>query len=291
MADLSFDAMKFPNEILLKIFSHIDHSSLNTVGQVCHKWRDVVQMIHDKAWKSVTRAVLLKREIIGTKYESRGWIEEVHSMDQCKCIKIARDLFIYDDDELLNSDLELAYEFDILTNPKLSEIQAASRLAAAGILANMKDVNLSKIKLQSVKHLRHLVSIVKDRLVLTLTSYKDLINIVRYIDCKELQIYDFWQTINYLDRSESISVTRVLESSVEEVCIKVGCEGKGMYHYIRDYEGNGKCKKITFHFDFQKCRYIDLHNILKWSEDRDWLWQRWGPTRTKYPMIVYLERK
>ena len=86
-------------------------------------------------------------------------------------------------------------------------------------------------------------------------------------------------------------MTRVLESSVEEVCIKVGCEGKGMYHYIRDYEGNGKCKKITFHFDFQKYRYIDLHNILKWSEDRDWLWRRWGPTRTKYPMIVYLERK
>ena len=88
---------KLPNETLENIFNNLDPSSLNVVGQVCEKWRDVVQLIHDQAWKSLTKTVMLKKDTIGPKYEGRGWIEGVHSINQCKCIDIARDLVIYND--------------------------------------------------------------------------------------------------------------------------------------------------------------------------------------------------
>merc|ERR1712029_92747 len=114
------------------------------------------QLIHDQAWKSLTKTVMLKKDTIGPKYEGRGWIEGVHSINQCRCIDITRDLVIYNDMKQLNSDLELLeslvkidapeqvkneMEFLKLTNyvrlllrcETLPEIQAASRLAAAGI--------------------------------------------------------------------------------------------------------------------------------------------------------------
>jgi len=140
---------KIPNEILLQIFSHMDTRSLMMAGKVCKKWSDIVQIIqHDKAWKSLTKAVLVNAEIIGPVYKKRGWVEHKHSWNICKCINISRDLIPYDDRELLDKDMKHLKSIDmradgdrgvgkieLLENKKREKsADAFARLAAAGIL-------------------------------------------------------------------------------------------------------------------------------------------------------------
>ena len=95
-----------PNEILMQIFNNLDSRSLNIAGQVCKRWRSVVEMVHDKAWRSLNKAVHLKPEFIGPKYKKIGWVENEHSLNICKCINIARDLVLYDNIELMDADLK-----------------------------------------------------------------------------------------------------------------------------------------------------------------------------------------
>ena len=142
MSDFYTDITKFPNEILVEIFNNLDIESLDEVSRVCRKWNAIVQWIHDKAWKSITKAIALERSILGPKYEDRGWHEEEHSMSDCLCFEIAKDVVFYDDVELLQRDIELIemntreklHEFMDIEEPNLEEVQAASRLSAAGII-------------------------------------------------------------------------------------------------------------------------------------------------------------
>ena len=53
------DRKKLPNEVLVQIFSHLEISTLNKAGEVCKRWSEVVQVIHDKAWRKLTTAVKL----------------------------------------------------------------------------------------------------------------------------------------------------------------------------------------------------------------------------------------
>ena len=99
--------MNFPNEILMQIFNHLDSRSLIKAGSVCRRWRSIVQMVHEKAWKSVTKAVQLKPKLIGPKYKKIGWFRNKHTWNKCKCINIARDLVFYEDLELLEADADL----------------------------------------------------------------------------------------------------------------------------------------------------------------------------------------
>jgi len=64
-------------------------------------------MVHEKAWKSVTKAVKLKTKLIGPKYKKIGWFKNKHTWNKCKCINIARDLVFYEDIELLDADADL----------------------------------------------------------------------------------------------------------------------------------------------------------------------------------------
>merc|ERR1719342_476496 len=81
--------MQFPNETLLMIFSHLDGSSLYEAGRVCKRWSDVVQILHDESWKSLTKVVMMKADIIGPKYKSIGWVEQEHRWITCNCINIS----------------------------------------------------------------------------------------------------------------------------------------------------------------------------------------------------------
>ena len=60
-----------------------------------------------QSWRSLTKAVMLKAEIIGPKYKIRGWVEQEHSWKTCNCINIGRELVLYEDIELLVHDMEI----------------------------------------------------------------------------------------------------------------------------------------------------------------------------------------
>ena len=275
---------KLPNETLENIFNNLDPSSLNVVGQVCEKWRDVVQLIHDQAWKSLTKAVMLKKDTIGPKYEGRGWIEGVHSINQCKCIDIARDLVIYTDMKKLNSDLELLESLVEIDDPEqlknemerlkltncefvdmicetLPEIQAASRLAAAGLLNSIGRLTIVGIDLTSIRHLRHLIGSVKNDLFLFNVTHSDWTTIFKFIKCEQFKFNS-----RALNDAELESLTEVL---------KVGVEGFFSYEndsplpLIENYDGKGKCKNIILlaisHFGF------DIEEkIWNWTTSRGW---------------------
>merc|ERR1719300_325233 len=114
-------------------------------GSVCKRWRSIVQMVHDKAWKSVTKANQFKPKYIGPKFKKIGWVENEHTWNICECINIARDFVFYDDIEALEADLKELEKFTETKQPgtkqlitchiqKLDEAETFNRLFAAGIL-------------------------------------------------------------------------------------------------------------------------------------------------------------
>ena len=48
----------------MKILSYLDVRSLNLVGQICQKWNDIVEILHNRAWRSVTSVVMISKNII-----------------------------------------------------------------------------------------------------------------------------------------------------------------------------------------------------------------------------------
>ena len=49
--------IRFPNEILIQIFNHLDLTSLIMAGRVCKRWRCIFQIVHDKVfwWRSLRK--------------------------------------------------------------------------------------------------------------------------------------------------------------------------------------------------------------------------------------------
>merc|ERR1719342_484862 len=78
-------------------------------------WVENEHMIHDKAWKSVTKANPFRPKYIGPKFKKLGWVENEPTWNICECINIARDFVFYDDIELLEADLK---ELEKFTKPK-----------------------------------------------------------------------------------------------------------------------------------------------------------------------------
>jgi len=273
--------MDFPNEILLNIFGNLNPSNLDVVVHVCQKWRNIVQMIHNSAWKSVSRAVQLKRDIIGPLYKSRGWIEAQHAMDQCNCIKISMDLVTYDDLQLLNRDLELLklhgdkfYEIDYLEFPELTDLQAFSRLSAAGVLTTIRNVLISDIQLPSIKHIGHFLCNVKESLEVSEgePEQKDLANLFKWINCNQFTLSWHWDSLTNADIK---SLTEVLNSRVDKFSYKFG--GEPFLPYIEQYDGRGKCKEIELVYSVPDdeddedvdCLY-DRDKLIDWSQVRGW---------------------
>jgi len=290
MSDFRIELTEFPNEILVKIFNYLDSSSLEVVGQVCKKWENIVLMIHDRAWKSVTKAVMLKRSIIGPKYEKRGWIEEDHSIGKCKCVEIARDLETYDDVELLNRDMELLekikYGNDGLEHPSLPEIEAASRLAAAGIITSIRYLDFGEIEidLPNIKHLSRLLRIVEWSFCLHEVTCKDLATIFSYINCEELEIC---HNLGDLTGAELESLTQVLKTGVEKFLYRLSLEP--FFPSIEHYDGQGKCQDIELEYEYPEDEQdlIDMKKIKDWASCVGWTLTEY---ESDYSHIINLSR-
>ena len=50
---------------------------------------------------------MLNKKVAGTPYKLRGWIEEDHCWNECKCLDMTKDLVLYNNIELLNQDLKI----------------------------------------------------------------------------------------------------------------------------------------------------------------------------------------
>jgi len=281
MSNPSNYLLKFPNEILLTIFSHLDTSSLYVTGQVCKRWCDIVKIIHDKSWRSLTNAVMLKADIIGPNYKNRGWVEQEHSWDTCRCIEITRELVPYDDLDQMENDMEIveylmypsqAYhgETSIEIKNDLEHPEAASRLAAAGILTNIDDLDFCEFKhnLSSVENLGHLVRIVENEVFFADAICKDFSTLFSDISCKSLY---FLMHKEILQDSDINRLGEVLKHRVEKFSFRLGCSIN--FPYIKNYDGTGKCREIVFEYDedddvgeFES----DLSECQSWARSKGW---------------------
>jgi len=269
--------LQFPNEILLTIFSHLDTSSLYVAGQVCKRWSDIVKIIHDKSWRSLTNAVLLKAEIIGPKYKNRGWVEKEHSWDTCKCINIAKELVPYDDLDQMENDLEIVEdlkyqsqdgEISIEISNQLGQLVAVSRLAAAGILTNIDDLDFyeSKYDFSSVQNLGHLLRIVKNSVYVWNVICKDFTTLFSHISCKSLYFFMQKDILTYMDIDK---LNEVLKHRVEQFSFRLGCSIK--FPYIMNYDGTGKCREIEFEYDEDEEEFeADLSKCQEWANSKGW---------------------
>jgi len=306
--EMSDSVLKVPREILVKIFSYIDRNSLYKAGLVCHKWSDAVQMIHDEGWKSVTRAVTLKKEITGPKYKSRGWIEEYHCWKECKCLNITRDLIFYDNIEMLDQDMKvfnttvlesilepykidskgpkamadakLAYsrfETDEILPPctdlSLQDIgtsDAVARLAAAGILTTIEDtLTLRNINLLHIQNVSHLIRISSQQIRLEAIPLScDLSTIFNFINCRELDLW--WQ--GSLTDEELKSLAKLMDERLERFKYRYSPTHKHLPS-IQHYDGTGKCHEIEFEYDTLHDEFVlyeDLDEIKIWASGRGW---------------------
>ena len=62
---------KFCNEIYYKILSYLEPSTYKIASRVCRTWKSI---IHERSWKSVTKAVKLNESVIGERYR-QGYIK------------------------------------------------------------------------------------------------------------------------------------------------------------------------------------------------------------------------
>jgi len=288
--------MQFPNETLLMIFNHLDGSSLYVAGNVCKRWSDIVQILHDESWRSLTKAVMLKAEIIGPKYKSIGWVEQEHRWNTCNCINIAKKLVPYEDIELLINDkyilerpLYPGYSISCwgwkkssdgqteLEISMLEQAEAASRQAAAGIITSLDNLTFHEFyeDLSSVKNISHLVRIVKNMIYLTNVICKDFAILSRNMFCKKLEIYSKSSMIEQESRimftdEDIICLTEVLNDRVEE--FQFGFDSHIKFPYIKNYDGRGKCHEINFEYydeddeEFES----DLQNVHEWASSKGW---------------------
>jgi len=289
--------MKVP-EVLKKIFSYLDSNSLNVAGQVCQKWSAIVQLIHDDAWRSLTKAVNLMPNKIGPKYEKKGWIEQAHSWNMCKCVDMAKEFVIYDDLELLARHLEVLdtnYNKDLrtLTLKNFEDAEAVSSLAAARIFTNIDILELpdfqtisKKIDFSNVRNIGHLVKIVKNGVQILHGCNKDLSNILDHIQCRSLiiGIYPYVAHV-ILSAADLTSITGVLDNVVEEIMF-IGGFGRA-FSYFENYDGRGKCSVIQM-TDYELPCDLSLAKVNLWAISRGWSIKiKESDVRT----FVYLRRK
>jgi len=263
---------KIPNEILLQILSHLDTRSLMTAGKVCKKWSDIVQIIHDKAWNSLTKAVLVNAEIIGPVYKERGWVEHKHSWNICKCINISRDLVPYDDNELLDKDMKHVgrelkkYSFSrrVLSIEDEKSAEASSRLAAAGILQKIDILSFVDVDLSHVKNLRYLARIARE-IDFTGDIFKiHRSNIFNHFECERLHI----KNNGFLTDGGKKILTEALNDRVKFFYCN---EGKySLFPNIENYDGRGKCSSFLLEYDSKEVWKSDHKKVGEWARSRGW---------------------
>jgi len=265
--------MGVPNEVLMQIFDHLDSRSLIKAGSVCKRWRSIVQMVHEKAWKSVTKAVKLKPKLIGPKYKKIGWVKKQHTWNMCKCINIARDLVFYEDIELLEADKHRE-ELWIFHKPihDKEEAEAFIRLVAAGIIDEIEHLELLESEtfdLSTVKNLGLLLKIVTGLILLKFVS--KISKNFNHINCVTLYIWNTSFCEIYTD-ADIENLNEVLNDKVYTFVRK----GTGHFPFIKKYDGKGKCYRIELTYEKpekQKARnqfYLESKKIKKWASSRGW---------------------
>jgi len=289
--------MGVPNEVLMQIFDHLDSRSLIKAGSVCKRWRSIVQMVHEKAWKSVTKAVKLKPKLIGPKYKKIGWVKKQHTWNMCKCINIARDLVFYEDKELLEADAELDLkqnkydeedwifhksgeitEIDELYIHDKEEAKAFIRLAAAGFIdeiVHLEFVESETFDFSTVKNLGPLLKIVTCSIQMQFVS--KISKIFNHMNCGTLYIWNTSFREIYTD-ADIETLNEVLNDKVY-MFVREGTGGN--FPLIKKYDGKGKCNHIKLTYEIidgdyevkQKARnqfYLESKKIKKWASSRGW---------------------
>jgi len=251
-------------------------------------------MVHEKAWKSVTKAVQLDPKFIGKKYQKIGWVKKKHTWNICKCINIARELVFYDDIELLDADLkrfnkrQRKYFKDIWKNDvsQTEEAEAFIRLKTAGIISKLHELTFTDtycgIDLSTVKNLSLLVQSVKGQINLDFVTHRsrDLIpkpKIFNRVNCKSFSIRNDASSSNgfgvYTD-ADIESLTEVLNDRVEEF---VRWGAGQLFPSIEKYDGKGKCHQIELIYRDGKDRHreriqfcLEAKKIKEWVTSRGW---------------------
>ena len=164
----------------MEILSHLDVKSLYEAGNVCIRWESIVQVLHNKSWKKVSKVAMFN-ESVRFKYEVKGWIKEAHShRNQCQCLNIEMECYCYDNLEQLSEDLDVSssiviehdYEYGYCELRSLEQVEAAARLASAGLWCSTLDelviehVNLTS----SVQNLKDLIQVTRKLLLLYVQS-------------------------------------------------------------------------------------------------------------------------
>jgi len=261
-------------------------------GQVSKRWRSVVEMVHDKAWRSLNKAVHLKPEFIGPKYKKIGWVENEHSWSVCKCINIARDLVFYDNIGLMDADLK---QFDFNYNDDdneyiidhvvearayhVEEAEAFIRLAAAGILTSLDNLSLGDFDWTVVKNLSLLVKIVHTSIFLLLENNisGDLPkSVFNHINCESLLIdIDIDNPRNTGFRiftdADIESLNEVL-NRVKKLQFEVSNGYGSIYPIIEKYDGEGKCHMIDLIYnEMPKEEFgLEFEKVKEWATSRGW---------------------
>jgi len=293
---------QFPNETLKTIFRHLDSSSLYVAGQVCKRWSDIVQIVHDESWRSLTKAVMLKAEIIGPNYKSRGWVEQDHSWKTCNCINIGRELVLYKDIELLVHDMEIIEDaswnssiedaswnsrqdsLETMEIRTLEQAKAAIRFAAAGILTTIDFLHFNPFlcendDIASLENIDLLVKITKNEL---LNLSKNFINHFSHIHCTLLEV-KFYEEI--LTDVEIKSLTEVLNDGVEQIEFKLACCIH--FPYIENYDGRGKCSMIDFQYEVEHDEEYesDVQKMQEWANSKGWTVEVFNQPDYEYHLI------
>ena len=240
----------------------------------------ILSLTLDQSWRSLTKAVLLKAEIIGPKYKSIGWVEQEHSWKTCNCINIASEFIPYADIERLDHDMGIVESIkykengrDIMYISSASVTEAASSLAASRIFTSIDELKIHYFDgdFSSVKNLRHLLRIVKDGLYLINVTINDIPTFFSHICCTKLDISMLWD-MDYFSDKDIESLTEVLNNKVEQFTFESDC---CKFPYIENYNGEGKCREI--HFGYNDSHYVydeefasDLPKIQEWASAKGW---------------------
>ena len=278
---MSVNIQDLPNEIIVEILRHLDVKSLYEAGHVCIRWESIVQVLHNKAWRKVSKVAMFN-ESVRIKYEAKGWIKEAHSWNQCQCLNIEMECYCYDNLEQLSEDLDVSssiiiehdYEYGYCELRSLEQVEAAARLASAGLwCSTLDELVIEHVDLTpSVQNLKDLIKVTKKLLLLYVRS-NDFSKIFKYIKGDLFVFYHHLPGI--LNEAEKMSLVDVLNYSVAE--FEFDPVTQKPFSLIKKYNGMGKCCNIYFRIEDEEEEDIkqskeeakEWANSVGWSIDID----------------------
>ena len=179
---MSVNLNDLPNEMLVEIFSHLDSKSLYEAGQVCIRWESIVQVVHNKAFRKISKIAMFRKST-ESKFKALGWIKKDHSFKQCRCLDIKMKIQCYENLELFSADLAVSssiyISYGLCRLSSLEQIEAAARLSSAGIwCSSLNWISIENVDLSSsVQNLQDLIEVANEYFQLA------------YVQCNDFQAY------------------------------------------------------------------------------------------------------